>query len=129
MAVGGWLTVDALTVTGALNRKPSLTMSCAVYVPSASAVNVGFTAVALDTRPRCPRASRADQAYVSPWFSGSVEPLPSSCTSCGTDAMLTGLIAAAAVGLTFVLVTVSVLGAPLTKPSLTTSCATKLPGA
>ena len=63
LAVGGWFVVDALTVNGALERNPSLTMSCAVYVPRTSAVNVGVAAVALDSAAALPAGlARSDHA-------------------------------------------------------------------
>ena len=62
-----------------------------------------------------------DQANVSGWPSGSNDPLPLSCTSCGTPTMLSGAIVGTAVGFALVVVTLMVFGVLLTKPSLTTS--------
>ena len=47
MATGGVFPVVMVTVEGALLPWPSLTISCAVYVPFLSATKVGLTMVAL----------------------------------------------------------------------------------
>src|SRR5262245_6849560 len=66
-----------VTVTGALNKTPSLTISCATYTPCRSATNVGLTVAAFDSAATLPDGTdSSDHEYVNAVPSGSNEALP-----------------------------------------------------
>ena len=115
--------VVTVTVDGWLSTVPSFTMSCATYVPARSAVNVGFTAPTLFSDAVLPLGTELKlHLNVSGSPSTSVEPEPFSCTRVPTVTVWFG--PALATGGVFAVVILTVAGALLTVPSLTTNWAT-----
>src|SRR5262245_17193187 len=51
------------TVSGALDTKPSLTMSCATYVPERSGTNVGWIAVGFDSVDALPTGTESNDHW------------------------------------------------------------------
>jgi hypothetical protein len=82
LAIGGIsVFVVIRRVVGALLNDPSFTINCAIYVPTTSAVKIGFTAVALLSIAALPAGTESKlQWYVSKPPAISVEAAPLNCT-------------------------------------------------
>src|SRR5262249_17425701 len=121
MGGGGGAWAVMVTVTGVLSRVPSLTMSCATYVPAWSTTNVGWTVVGAVRVAALPVGTTVKaQRKVSGSPSTSLDALPSSATVGPTKTVCGG--PALATGGELVVEMVTVAGALSTVPSLTMNC-------